>query len=278
MSVSAGSNECAGLPAWSLALAAGAPGVRSDWPASIDREWAWGGATGRGVRVCIVDSGVEAGHPLVGELASANAVDTTGGEPRIVPDDQGDVAGHGTACAGIVRAIAPECELHSVRVLGPAARGGGSALVAGLDWAVEQGFEVVNLSLSTRKSHVADALRELADRAWFARVALVASAHNMAVPSFPWRFASVLSVGSHDGEDPLEFHANADPPVEFFARGVDLEVAWPGGGTALSSGNSFATPHIAGVAALVLERHPGLTPFELKTILYLSASNVEGAA
>jgi subtilisin len=262
------------LPAWSLSVAGEVPRLRSDWPATIDREWAWGGATGRGVRVCIVDSGVEAGHPLVGAMASASTVEDDGDELRVVPDEAGDVAGHGTACAGIVRLIAPDCELHSVRVLGPAARGGGSVLVAGLEWAIEQRFDVINLSLSTRKAHVADALRELADRAWFARVALVASAHNMAVPSFPWRFASVLSVGSHDGADPLEFHAHAEPPVEFFARGVDLEVAWPGGVTVRSTGNSYATPHLAAIAALILERHPGLTPYELKTILYLTASNV----
>jgi subtilisin len=204
-------------------------------------------------------------------------VEVDGDDVRVVADEEGDVAGHGTACAGIVRSVAPDCELHSMRVLGPTATGGGSALVAGLRWAVHEGFDVVNLSLSTRKSHVAAALREIADEAWFKRVALVASAHNMAVESFPWRFSSVLSVGSHDGTDPLEYFANADPPVEFFARGVDLDVAWPGGGTALSTGNSFATPHMAAIAALVLERHPGLTPFELKTVLYLSASNVEGA-
>ncbi len=150
-----GSTDPAILPAWSLSLAASVPSLRADWPLSIDREWAWGDATGRGVRVCIVDSGVEAGHPLVGELASASAVEVDGEDVRVVPDEQGDVAGHGTACAGIVRSIAPDCELHSVRVLGPTMTGRGSALVAGLEWAVGQGFDVVNLSLSTRKTHVA---------------------------------------------------------------------------------------------------------------------------
>jgi subtilisin len=273
----AGSTEPEILPAWSLSTAAVTPGTRADWPASIDREWAWGGATGRGVRVCIVDSGVEAGHPLVGDVASAHVVEIEGDELRVVPDHEGDVAGHGTACAGIVRSLAPDVELHSVRVLGPSATGGGSALVGGLEWAVGQGFEIVNLSLSTRKAQVAAVLREIADEAWFSRVLLVASAHNMAVESFPWRFSSVLSVGSHDGEDPLTYYANDEPPVEFFARGVDLRVAWLGGGTVLSTGNSFATPHMAAIAALVLERHPGLTPFELKTVLYLAASNVEAA-
>jgi subtilisin family serine protease len=64
--------------------------------------------------------------------------------------------------------------------------------------------------------------------------------------------------------------------VEFFARGVDVEVAWLGGARARSTGNSFATPHISAICALVLGKHPELTPFQLKSTLYLTASNVEG--
>jgi subtilisin family serine protease len=99
----------------------------------------------------------------------------------------------------------------------------------------------------------------------------------MPVESYPWRFASVVSVGSHEGEDPLAWYANPSPPVEFFARGVDLDVAWLGGGTMRCTGNSFAAPHIAGIAALVLARHPQLTPFQLKSVLYSTATNA-GAA
>ena len=75
---------------------------------------------------------------------------------------------------------------------------------------------------------------------------LVAAAHNMPVESFPWRFSSVISVGSHEEDDPWTWYANPSPPVEFFARGVDVDVAWPGGGTIRATGNSFAAPHIAG--------------------------------
>jgi subtilisin family serine protease len=267
------------LPAWSM-RADGAPRERlpADWPHAVTREWAWGGSSGAGVRVAIVDSGIDGSHPQVGGIASAHVVEADpDGEPSVVPDELGDVAGHGTACAGIIRSLAPDAELHSVRVLGPQATGRGAILLAGLRWAVRQRFDVINLSLSTRKPHVAAALHEIADEAWFRRVALVASAHNMAVDSWPWRFASVISVGSHDATDPLELHANPEPPVEFFARGVDLRVAWLGGGTTVSTGNSFATPHVAAVAALVLAKHPLLTPAQLKTVLFLTASNV-GAA
>jgi subtilisin len=266
------------LPAWSLpAAAVDGIGIDLEWPERVTREWAWGGSTGRGVRVCIVDSGVDGDHPLVGGLAGAVAV-TTGpdGEIRVGPDEEGDACGHGTACAGIVRSLAPDCELWSARVLGAGFKGSGRVLIGGLRWAVEEGFDVVNLSLSTTKRDFATLLHELADTAYFRRTVLVASAHNMPVESFPWRFASVISVGSHELEDPLTFFYNPRPPVEFFARGIDLDVAWLGGGTLRCTGNSFATPHITGICALVRAKHPELTPFQLKSVLHLTASNVGG--
>ena len=266
------------LPAWSLpAGRAENLELPTEWPGRVTREWAWGGSTGKGVRVCILDSGVESDHPMVGELDGAVAVEV-GPEDTItvVEDAEGDLCGHGTACAGIVRSIAPEATIFSVRVLGAGFTGSGTALLGGLRWAVEEGFDVINMSLSTTKSQFAGMLHEVADRAYFRRTVLVASAHNMPVESYPWRFSSVISVGSHEEQDPLTYFYNPDPPVEFFARGVDVEVAWLGGTRARSTGNSFATPHMSGVCALILGKHPELTPFQLKSTLYLTASNVVG--
>jgi subtilisin len=266
------------LPAWSLPSGeAERIAIGVDWPEQVTREWAFGGATGEGVRVCILDSGVERGHPLVGELDGCVAVTKTGaGGIEVQDDHEGDLCGHGTACAGIVRSLAPKAGLHSVRVLGAGFKGSGSVLLGGLRWAIEQGFDVINMSLSTTKRQFAELLHELADSAYFRRSVLVASAHNMPVESYPWRFSSVISVGSHEEPEPLTFFYNPSPPVEFFARGVGVEIAWLGGGTIRSSGNSFATPHIAGICALILSKHPELTPFQLKNVLYLTANNVGG--
>jgi len=268
----------AALPAWSLpkdALETIALATR--WPERVTREWAFEGATGKGVRVCILDSGVEASHPAVGELESAVAI-SIGDEDEVVAvdDTEGDVSGHGTACAGIVRQLAPEASISSVRILGANFTGSGNVLLGGLRYAIEQGFDVINMSLSTTKKPFASILHELADSAYFKRTVLVASAHNMPVESYPWRFSSVISVGSHEEPDPLAFFYNPSPPVEFFGRGVNVEVPWLGGRTLSVSGNSFATPHITSICALVLSKHPELTPFQLKSVLYLTANNVGG--
>jgi subtilisin len=226
----------------------------------------------------IVDSGVDAEHPFVGgalERAVTAQADEEG-DVAIVDDDQGDVSGHGTACAGIIHRVAPQARLTSVRVLGAEITGAGDALLGGLRWAIDERYPIINLSLSTSKSRFVAALHDLADRAYFASCLLIASAHNMPVSSYPWRFSSVLSVASHAGTDPLEYFYNPDPPVEFHAPGVDLEVAWSAGSVIRASGNSFATPNMAGLAARVLGRHAGLTPFQVKTVLHLAATNVGG--
>jgi subtilisin family serine protease len=247
------------------------------WPAQVDREWAFGGSTGAGATVCVVDSGVDPGHRLVGGVSSAVAVRMEDDEAHIEDDEVGDVCGHGTACAGIIRSIAPDCELVSVRVLGEGFVGSGPALIEGLRWAVEQGFDVINMSLSTTKERFVADLHALTDSAYFRRSLIVASAHNMPVRSYPWRFASVVSVASHDIDDPLAYLRNPDPPVEFYARGVEVDVAWSDGSTLRASGNSFATPHISGICALIRAKHPELTPPEVKTLLGLTATNAEAA-
>ncbi|MFO7571516.1 MAG: S8 family serine peptidase [Gaiellaceae bacterium] len=266
------------LPAWSLPKdAVDRIALPGEWPEQVTREWAWGGSTGKGARVCILDSGIEADHPSVGGLESAVVISLGENDEVIALEDtEGDVSGHGTACAGIVRTLAPECAISSVRVLGANFTGSGAVLLAGLRYAVEQGFDVINMSLSTTKKPFAAVLHELADSAYFRRAVLVASAHNMPVESYPWRFSSVISVGSHEEPDPLTFFYNPNPPVEVFGKGVNVEVPWSGGRTLKVSGNSFATPHITAICALILAKHPELTPFQLKNVLYLTATNVGG--
>ncbi|GAA5194518.1 hypothetical protein GCM10023322_59130 [Rugosimonospora acidiphila] len=264
-----------GLPAWSVraAMAKDESFEVSAFP-EIDARWAWEGADGGGVRVCVVDSGIDGSHALVAPVAQSwQVVADDRGWPRIEPCEPRDLAGHGTACAGIIRAIAPEAEVSSMRVLTDGKSGTGAALIAGLEYAIEHGFDIINMSLSTTRPELRLRLSELADRAYFRRCVLVVSAHNLPVESYPWNFSSVISVASHDQDDPLTYFYNPAPPVDFHARGARVLVARPGGGVVRSTGNSFAAPHITGIGALTLSKHPWLTPFQLKSVLYHCAAN-----
>ncbi len=265
-----------GLPAWSEPFTREARSRLARLPAldAIDREWAWGGATGASVRVAVVDSGIEGDHPDVrGRLVESLAVEMRDGEPEVVASDAVDLFGHGTACAGIITAMAPEVELVSLRVLGPDLRGKGSVFAKALEYVIEQPIDVVNLSLSSKSEALLPVFHDLADMAYFRRIVLVSAANNTVGPSYPSLFSSVISVAAHPEPDPWCFFYNPDPPVEFGARGVDVSVAWRNGGRTIATGNSFAAPHITAVAALILSKHPGLTPFEVKTVLAAVASN-----
>ncbi|MCD0484753.1 S8 family serine peptidase [Streptacidiphilus sp. ASG 303] len=267
-----------GMPAWSARTSTAAPEeFRISSLSEVSPQWAWGGADGSGVRVCVVDSGVDGGHPLVGGLdRSVRVVEDPGGTVDVVDCPPADRAGHGTACAGVIRSLAPAASVSSVQVLTDGKSGSGAALIAGLSWAVDEGFDVINLSLATTQARFSAQLHDLADRAYFRRCVLVVSAHNRPVASYPWTFSSVVSVASHDESDPMAYYYNPAPPVEFHARGVRVPVAWPGGGTIRSTGNSFAAPHISGLCALVLSKHSWLTPFQLKSVLFMCAGNVAG--
>jgi subtilisin family serine protease len=265
------------LPAWSEPFASGRRDQldrHGPW-GRIGRDWAFGDGSGRGVRVAIVDSGVEGSHPAVGgRLTASVAVERDGEGWRVVDAPPADVVGHGTACAGIIHALAPEAELASVRVLGPDNRGNGGAFATGLRWAVEEsGAQVVNLSLSSRSDAFLVSLHELADLAYFRGVLLVSAANNLSVASYPSLFAAVVSVAAHDAADPGTWFYNPEPPVEFGAHGLDVDVAWRGGSRMVVTGNSFAAPHIAGLAARIRAAHPGITPFEIKAILAATADN-----
>lgn len=241
---------------------------------ALDRRDVFGDADGQGVRVAIIDSGVDGDHPaLRGRTLQRLRVEIRGDDAIVVNDpDAGDLVGHGTACAGIVVSIAPAVELISIRVLGADNRGKGRAVAAAVEWAVDEGIGVVNLSLSSRSEAMFAAFHELADRAYFANCLLVCAANNIPGPSYPSLFAAVVSVAAHDVADPDVWFYNPSPPVEFGAYGLDVDVPWRDGGRIRATGNSFAAPHLAGQAARLRSRYPAASPFEIKALLAATAT------
>ena len=268
-------------PAWSWGQKTEEDVMISDSPLLDIVSWkdACEGSTGRGVKVCVIDSGIDNHHPAIAGAVRGWAEPILDGEGnttfKLEPHD--DLYGHGTACSGIIREIAPDVDLYSVRVLGQRLSGKAATFSAGLRWAIDNGMQVVNLSMGATVKEYFSVFHELADEAYFKGMILVTAANNMPIVSYPSLYATAISVACYEGvsfEEPIEFYYNPLPPVEFGARGVDIRVAWRDGGYINGTGNSFAAPHITGIVSLLLEKHPELTAFQVKTVLRSLAKNV----
>lgn len=266
------------VPAWSEAFAGDGPGPAPGiaLPGRPGRDWVYGDGSGRGVRVAVVDSGVDASHPAVGAVAGYVAVEpdeSADDGVRFEPGPHDDLYGHGTACAGIIRALAPEVELVSVRVLGTNLKGSARAFAHGLDWCIEHGVHVVNMSMSTGSDDWAPVFWDLVDQAVHRGIILVSAMNNEPRRTIPSEFAGVFSVACAPGDDRERIWANRASPAAWGAAGIDVTVPWTGGGTITATGNSFAAPVVAGHLARIAGAHPGITPAQAQWLLASVAVN-----
>ncbi len=264
------------LPAWSGPFHTNIAATRLGLEHPITRSWAYGDGSGRGVRVAIIDSGIESGHPLVGDVVDGAVftLDPAADDGvRVIEGPHGDLYGHGTACAGIIRALAPEVELISVQVLGSNLKGNARTFAHGLQWCIDHDVDVVNMSLSTANDRYFETFHDLVDQAAFAGVLLVSAMNNEPKTTIPSEFAGVFSVACAPHTDRERILHNPAAPAEWGAAGIDVEIAWSGGGTMTATGNSFAAPVIAGHLARLRGAHPGITPWQARTILAELADN-----
>ncbi|MAS92463.1 MAG: serine protease [Verrucomicrobiales bacterium] len=225
--------------------------------------------TGKGVKVGILDSGVASSLPELGGKVISNheVVEVGRGRPRVVSLSAGeDVIEHGTACAYVIHTHAPDAELHSVRVIGRTHSSTSQRLLAALEFAVDQGWDILNLSLGTESNY--ENLARLADKAYYQGMIWVAAKDNKRNKvGYPAGLASVVGVDMDYFEDPLSFRFYPGKVTEVEACGVYVDAPTPDGGWQQFTGTSFACPQVAGIAARLREHFPDLTPFQLKTAL-----------
>jgi len=230
--------------------------------------------TGAGVRVAILDTGVDDRHPdLIDAVCDTRAIVRQGPRYSCVPVSDGDPVGHGTACAGIINSLAPKAEIHSIRVMGRNAAGTLEQLTQGIRYAIEQKYDIVNLSLGTLQKRNLIAMHELIDQAYFQGQIVVAAANNQRRISYPAQFASLVAVDNQAFDDPAQFLYKLGQPVELVARGIYVKAPAPGGGYRWYTGTSFACPHISGIAARLKSEMPQLTSFQLKSLLWCLRSD-----
>ena len=220
--------------------------------------------TGRDIKVAVLDTGIDYNHP---EL-----VDSFRGGARfistdLIPNNQDlfddSWNSHGTHIAGIIAAasndievvgVAPDISLYAVKILDGGGSGHISDLIAGIEWAIENDMDIINLSIGLRND--SQALAEACARAYEAGILLVAAAGNTGSYSFgevlyPARYASVMAVGATSQDDTLHYISAFGPEIELVAPG-DSIYSTTAGGYNMMTGTSQATPHVAGVAALIL--------------------------
>ncbi|MFE9648934.1 S8 family serine peptidase [Streptomyces sp. NPDC006365] len=262
---------------------------------------AWKRSVGeRGVTVAVVDTGVHLSHPdLSPALIDGKDLVDLGPQPTAPPgwvfegDFMGldsspqDEVGHGTHVAGVICCRPNEsagvagmtwtCTLRPVRVLARIRNritnrvsGVGSAadIAAGIRWAVDQGVRVINLSLGGYRATSVE--RRAIEYAINHDVAVIAAMgnDNTSTPSYPAAFPGVIAVGATTEDDQKAAFSNVGPHISVCAPGVDImSTYWGDRLYASLDGTSMASPHVAGLAALVLSRNPGLTASSMSQVI-----------
>ncbi len=246
-----------------------------DWSLNLYRvPAAWKQSRGRGVRVAVLDTGIDADHPDLNDALEA-ARDFTGS--RAGPIDRN---GHGTHVAGTIAArqndtglvgVAPDCRLLVAKVLGDDGAGHDAAIARGIAWSVESGADILSLSFGSRQPSTAiyRALQQAVDKGRF----VICAAGNDGRPdsvNYPARLPMSVAVSAVNRNGQIADFSSRGPEVDIAAPGQDIVSTWLHGGYAKLSGTSMAAPFVSGVVALVLAKHRqsgGKTPFRTQAEL-----------
>ena len=231
-------------------------------------------ARGDGVRVGVIDTAVDLSHPEL-RGTPVETYDALGG--ALAP------GAHGTAVAGLIAAharlvgAAPQARLLSARSFdytGGVGRGSSFTILKGIEWVAAHGARVINMSFAGPPDP--DLQKSLAG-AYGRGIVLIAAAGNAgptSPPLYPAADPHVIAVTATDSDDKLYGASNVGPYINVAAPGVALLVAWSGAGYQTESGTSFAAAEVSGIAALMLQRDPHLTPDQVRARLYATGHGV----
>lgn len=216
-----------------------------------------GANAGGGVKIAVLDTGIDLDHPDL-QANIKGGINTI--NPLKSPDDDN---GHGTHVAGIIAAVdnqvgvlgvAPQAWLYAVKVLNKQGSGFVSDIIEGLQWAISEGVDVINMSFGT--SSDVQSLHEAIAAAYNKGIVLVAAAGNSGPGEntvlYPAKYPEVIAVSATDSSDTVASWSSRGPEVEVAAPGVNVFSTYKGGSYKTLSGTSMASPHVAGTAALVI--------------------------
>lgn len=241
------------------------------WPTLEEARHFLRKGTGRGVKIAVLDSGIESSHPMLAGLRLADDLVFVEQDFRLsaLPGEGRDVFGHGTAIAGILRQMAPDAQLGSFRVLGDQLRSRSLLIREAARQALELGYDILNCSFGCGREDQVLLYKDWVDEAYSKGRHIVACCnnHDFSKREWPGHFPTVLTVNFTNCHDPEVFYFRRGGLVEFAAHGQDLEVAWLDGTKKRVTGSSFAAPHLAGLLARLLSFCPDLSPLLAKALL-----------
>lgn len=257
-----------------------APGAQeTPWGiARVKAPAAWGTTRGKGVKLVVIDTGIDMTHPeLSGILKGGwNAISTA----ATFNDDNG----HGTHCSGTIAAkdddagvvgVAPQIDLYGVKVLDENGSGTFDDVIAGMLWAVENKMEVASMSLGANSGN--QALADAVEAMRKAGVILIAAAGNSGGSvGYPAAYPGAIAVAASDSRDKLASFSSRGPSVAVIAPGVGVKSTYMGGDYDTLSGTSMATPHVAGLTALYVATHKGATPEQARAALAAASTKLPG--
>ena len=248
--------------------------TKSHWITPAKARSALKEGDGTGVKIAILDSGIDVNHPALADANIKDLVVVSDGDlgVQIEEDDDGDVFGHGTAIAYLVHQIAPKAEIGSFKVLrSNEGQVGGKAglLQAAVEEAIERNYHVINCSFGTpARPVIFKYFKHWIDAAYLKDVHIVTACNNAnyARPEWPAHFPSVIAVNmARIADDSI--HYRPGHLVEFFARGERIRVPWLENHWKTVTGSSYAAPVMSGLIARLLSLHPELSVPLVKAIL-----------
>jgi subtilisin family serine protease len=267
------------------------PYYSSQWAFSVTPfEPAWACSTGTGVNVAVIDTGVLAGHPDLGGRVTAGWSKLNNGA-AVVGDGGVDPNGHGTHVAGTIAAtagnglgvlgVAPAATVIPVRVLDASGSGWDTDIANGMVWAVDHGANILSMSLGTTSASAS--LSAALDYATSHGVPVIAAAGNGGPGSaalYPAAFPGAIAVAAIDSTGTVASFSTTGAYVDVAAPGVGIWSTYSSSGAAAyarMNGTSMATPHVAGLAALVMSAKSGLTLAEVRSRLVDTATDAGDA-
>ncbi|MEA3163046.1 MAG: hypothetical protein QOE88_864 [Verrucomicrobiota bacterium] len=226
---------------------------------------------GAGVRIAVIDSGIEVGHPRLLGLALSDDIQIVdnGMQIEVREGDGTDIYGHGTAVASIIREIAPEVVIGSFRVLGPRRSSRTVIIREGVRQAIDRGYNVLNCSFGCGIPDHIFQYKDWIDESYLKGIHIVAACSNLDFrsPEWPGFFPTVITVNmAATARKDCHFY-KPGYLVEFAARGVNVAAAWRDGQTRVVTGSSFAAPQVVGLLARILSVAPGIDPLQAKALL-----------